>query len=273
MQFPLLSTAYCNSSNHVVYEEFHCQQPDDANQGCAECGTTFSHAFIGPVCVKLNDAPGEPLRYFGWFEGCADDHSGALTNGEGNSAIVADDWTAASGSYAIYGLDNTPAEAAAECLTDQTSGVAFAFGDLVPDSCCQMADMSADVESHFSNRNAPCGLFPLKFLPATMQFPLLSTAYCDSSNHVVYEEFHCQQPDDANQGCAECGTTFSHAFTGPVCVKLNDAPGEPLRYFGWFEGCEEGDTVESPAGTSSAFKVTLLSKVVFVLATGLLFFS
>merc|ERR1712127_545086 len=259
-QFPLPSTAYCDSPNHVIYEEVHCQQTDER---CGGCESTFSHEFHGPVCVKLTDFPGEPQKYYGWFEGCADHEdtvccqaltadclacSASSTVDEycatnplvtGCAAPTSgDEWTRVSGSYAIYGLDNTPATPATECVTNQNSGEDYQFGDLVPDSCCQMADMHDDIESHFSNREAPCGLFPLQYQPSAFQFPLPSTAYCDSPNHVIYEEVHCQQTDER---CGGCVSTFSHEFHGPVCVKLTDFPGQPQKYYGWFEGCADHD--------------------------------
>merc|ERR1719329_550997 len=245
MQFPLFSTAYCDSPNHVIYEEVHCQQTD---QRCAGCATTFSHEFNGPVCVKLNDFPGQPQKYYGWFEGCArhEDHTSSLAaikSDNSQSLTDRDDWAPVSGSYAIYGLDNTPAMPTEECVTNPNTGLNYQFGDVVPDSCCQMADMHGDVESHFSNREAPCGQFPLKYQPASMQFPLFSTAYCDSPNHIIYEEVHCQQTD---QRCSGCATTFSHDFNGPVCVKLNDFPDQPQKYYGWFEGCAQNEDHSSP---------------------------
>merc|ERR1712127_397701 len=226
-QFPLFSTAYCDSPNHVIYEEVHCQQTD---QRCGGCVSTFSHEFHGPVCVKLTDFPGQPQKYYGWFEGCADhdDHSASLVNSHTEIRAHGDHFTSVSGSYAIYGLDNTPATPSAQCVTNENTGEDYQFGDVVPDSCCQMADMHGDIESHFSNRESPCGLFPLQYQPSAFQFPLFSTAYCDSPNHVIYEEVHCQHTD---QRCGGCASTFSHEFHGPVCVKLTDFPGQPQKYY------------------------------------------
>jgi len=235
-QFPLFSTAYCDSPNHIIYEEVHCEETDER---CGGCLSTFSHEFHGSVCVKLTDFPDAPQKYFGWFEGCdgGEDHAETLPDESPLEILTeGDDFTAVKGNYAIYALDNTPAAPGAECITNQNTGEDYQFGEVVPDSCCQMAVMHSDVESHFSNRDAPCGLFPLKYQPPAFQFPLFSTAYCDSPNHIIYEEVHCEQTDER---CGGCQSTFSHEFHGSVCVKLTDFPDAPQRYYGWFEGCAD----------------------------------